>query len=1007
MNFMTVSRQIVTTWLMIGGVFSCSSNGITSRHLGEKKDKTSSGGAVANDDKEQGLESSQDPVAVTATNLTYEGAAPRCTSKLDLATTNEYLVNCAVVQMTKGGEILAKTLAPGLSVEWLKPIVPETSLVTVQSCTTSSKGLTQVCRVTAASNLQSIGLDFSLKLTLAKADSAPAQKILHDIVSVPYAVFPIGNIPEVPQLNSATSLAQDGGLVAEVVKMTDKLLAALKSWIQGPVSKPVAEFTMAQDAQLLACGGKLYTTSRSKVFLVDAGKFTHIAGSTNVRNGDDFSNPLRTYWSQLDSISCVLGHIFITTRMPSRIFDFDPNAWKITLFANENATASWDGKSPKSSMRLEYPASLVADANGNVYFIDGTFIRKVDASGFGSTVFDGTTEAPELYGTGTSFPALNNPSSLALDLDASGHVLGFFVLADEPVSGMSKVVVRKGLLSSELKIIAGNSADPTPDARDNQPATSISLRSAGSIVSALDAQGKSVVYISESDLDGLTGSMRGEILSVSSNGMAQVVFHPDNYNFVPKIGVPANASAAIGQGRGQMTLLGSDIYIRVSLASASDQSANILKLSSGKSSVFAGSFPLTSEPYMVAGANIANIPWIAPEDLKLGLTVNAFGSDGTLYIADNMRHRLYKQNPGERSLKLVVGSASGALAPVKFDGEVISMAVHKDPVTGKERVVYVEQGESSQIKALLIGTLTPTVIAKSPGCDVVASKRECTPTVLTTDSQGRVVFFDQNTRLIRRIKAAGVFETLAGTQTASAGTRSRVSGQTQTAGQLGLSTHVTSLAYDAAGFLLVADLGGMECAWSGCAVVNGDDVQMPFISLIAKIQPVTGDLTKALVTTIVAGAPSVGTKISANSMGLNQSLGADKFIATAPSHVAALPDGLFIFEDSGIIMLGRTVSPTSFSVTRFYGGENQDCGFNVISGATESGAPVSLGAALGRMCSGAVLNLKTYDSCKGNPSGYIYIAASQMLARTISGADGGGSVLRMEIQCKAAGVLTK
>jgi hypothetical protein len=390
----------------------------------------------------------------------------------------------------------------------------------------------------------------------------------------------------------------------------------------------------------------------------------------------------------------------------------------------------------------------------------------------------------------------------------------------------------------------------------------------------------------------------------------------------------------------------------------------------------------------------------------MGATVSSFSNDGTLFIADNQRKRFYRQLPGQQTLRLVATVQSGVLEPAKFSGVILALVARKES-SGSEKLIYIEQGEPNEIKSLTLGDAAAISMAKSPGCDLPAASGpggSCEPKALAIDTNGLVYFFDGGSRTVRRISAPNTFETVAGTGASALGLIGRSAGDSQNAGQMGFSSTVSALIFDRLGNLYVTDPGSLDdCPWGGCedgAAEGSAGSPGKFLSFISKINLAsnsTNDLTRTDVTTILGAGGVASGRINSASLSLNQAINVGNFTPTAINGVSLLPEDTLLFEDAGILMLAKATG-NSFSVSRFFGGENNECGFSTVSGA---GSSATLGAALGRICLGNVLGLSSFNPCKDNPQDTASIAVSQILSRQSTGYDGGGSVLRLDFQCNS------
>lgn len=1020
----------VTALVALLAFVSCTSKLNSDSRVQGKKDRNIS------DEDTDGLETAQDPVLVTATNLTYDGAGARCSSQLSPGSTELYVISCSAVQITKGSEALAKTVEPGLSIDWQEPIIPNANGVSVESCATSATKLSQACSVRAPSGVNTVGIEFGLKLQKSEG-SGTKLNVKKDIVSVPWSVLPIGQVVEVPQINSMKPSDQEQGIISSIIQTVSEFFASFKNLALSPVSKPAIDFPLAGDTQITSCNNKIYLTTRSKIFELDGNKITHIAGSTKFREEEDLSVPTRTYWGELVSIGCANNQLVFSTDSPSAIYRLDPVKWTIEkmLSKNEDSEALWTAVTKGPQTRLEAPKSITSDRLGNIFYLDMDRIRKIDTLGNVSTVFDGTTERTGVYGE-ASYPALPMATSLALDLNEQGAVRGYFVLVYEPSpesGGALRLVTYLDEATQAIRVVAGRPDDI--GIKNNAPATSFLLKSnTDSITSYQAADGKPMLLISSSTQrieEMVEGEsilqikvLPGEVLQVDATGLAKVL-----YEAKPNSPVGGGTyDVSIQPAVNQVMFFDNKIHAKLSLTSPLETTQVIVTIpASGTLQLVAGRMPAMTEPYLGSGSTVSSLPTIQSSKLELGHTINTFSNDGTLFIADNQQKRFYRQSPGEQTLKLLATVQSGVLEPTTFSGNILALAARKEP-SGSERLVYIEspvgiviEGLEAPhvVKSLTVSGAAPTLIARSKipecgleghppcqpnNCDLADSGLPCNPTSVAISPDGLVYFFDSGSRTVRRINAPGHFETVAGAGASSLGVIGRAAGDSQKAGNIGFSSKVSGLGFDRLGNLFVTDSGYPDdCPWGGCvpdALPGSPGSAGNFLPFIAKINLAansTNDLTQTDVMTILGEGGVASGRINTPALTLNQSIQVIGFTPTAISGLSLLPDGALLFEDAGILMLAKPTE-NSFSVSRFFGGENEDCGFSTVSG---SGTSATLGNALGRICLGKIFGISSFDPCKNNPQGTASIAVSQIISRLASGYDGGGSVLKLDIQCKS------
>lgn len=118
------------------------------------------------------------------------------------------------------------------------------------------------------------------------------------------------------------------------------------------------------------------------------------------------------------------GDMFIADYQNCRIRKVDKETRIITTIAGTGACKSGGDGRPAIQATVNYPSAMAADSKGNLFFVDGACVRKIDAAG-GISTYAGTGEAGFSGDGGPADKAKLGPSGLAVDSDGNLYIAEF------------------------------------------------------------------------------------------------------------------------------------------------------------------------------------------------------------------------------------------------------------------------------------------------------------------------------------------------------------------------------------------------------------------------------------------------------------------------------------------------------------------------------------------------------------------------------------------------------
>ncbi|WP_184338484.1 NHL domain-containing protein, partial [Prosthecobacter vanneervenii] len=424
-----------------------------------------------------------------------------------------------------------------------------------------------------------------------------------------------------------------------------------------------------------------------------------------------------------------------------------------TLAGSLGGVGSQDRTGAQAS--FYYPFGTAVDSSGSMYVAD-TFnhtIRKVTSAGVVSTLAGSAGESGSADGTG-SVARFNNPTGVAVD--SAGNVY---------VADKYNHTIRKVTSAGVVSTLAGSagvkgSTDDTGSAARFFSPSGVAVDSAGNVYVA-DLGNHTIRKVTAAGVVSTLAGSAGVIGSVDDTGSAA------SFNIPSGVAVDSAGNVYVADS-------GNSVIRKVTEA--------------GVVSTLAGSTEATGSMDGTGSAARFNNP--------SGVAVD---SAGNVYVADGGNSTIRKVT----SAGVVSTLAGSAEARGSADGTG-SAARFNNPggvAVDSAGNVYVADYINSAIRKVTTAGVVSTLAGSaevSGSVDGTASSASFnTPTGVVVDNAGNVYVADQFNHTIRKVTAAGVVSTLAG----SAG----VSGSADGTGSAAEFYYPSSVAVDSAGNVYVAD----------------------------------------------------------------------------------------------------------------------------------------------------------------------------------------------------------
>ena len=438
---------------------------------------------------------------------------------------------------------------------------------------------------------------------------------------------------------------------------------------------------------------------------------------------------------------------------------------KVTAAGIVTTTAGLAGASGSSdgttlAARFNLPAGIAVDSAGTIYLAD-TFnhtIRKLTAAGVVSTLAGATRQTGSTDGVGTA-ARFQFPGSVAVDAAGNVYVADTFNHTIRKITAAGVVSTLAGLAGQGFSVDGTGSA-----ARFNFP-YGIALGSGG------------VLLVADTFNNTIRRVTAAGVVSTLAGNSALPAGSSDGTGAAARFNAP-QAVAVDPAG---------NTYV------ADTENQTIRKITaSGVVTTFAGTASIAGGADGTASAAQFSRP--------SGLSVDA---NGVIYVADYSNHTIRKIT----ATRVVTTIAGAAPLSGSVDG---TGAAARFNTTGGVAIdvggnVYVADQENHTIRKItavgLVTTMAGGAGQRGSADGVGTAARFDTPIAVAVDAAGSVYVADNANSTIRKVSAAGVVTTLAG----SAGS---VNGSVDGTGAQASFSSPTGIALDLAGNLFVADRSG-------------------------------------------------------------------------------------------------------------------------------------------------------------------------------------------------------
>ena len=556
--------------------------------------------------------------------------------------------------------------------------------------------------------------------------------------------------------------------------------------------------------------GNLYiadqNNQRIRKVLASNGTINTLAGTgTAAFSGDNGNASLATLFNPSSVTIDSAGNIYLADRNNQRIRKINTSGFISTVAGTGTSGFSGDGASATSA-QLNTPTGVTLDSSGNLYITDSGNhrIRKVNTSGIISTIAGSGSGGFSGDGSDAAIAALNTPNDVTVD--SAGNIY----IADTSNQRIRKLT----------PLLSDTDGDFIAQSIDNCPAV------ANTNQDDTDGDGQGDACDTDDDNDGLSDTEEAAAGSnpkkadTDSDGindnvdLCKILFDPnqsdsDNDGIGDSCDTDGveytistiSGNGSIGFGGDNSGAIQATLNTPYDVAIDSNGNIYIADYNNYRIRKVAPDGIITT----VAGTGSSG--FIGNDGNATQATLNqphgvAADTAGNIYIADSMNHRIRKVAPNG-IISTIAGTGS-----VSFSGDAGSAtSAALNTPTGvavdSSNNIYIADSGNHRIRKIttngIISTIAGTGVASFSGDSASATTATLnTPTSIAVDSNNNIYIADSNNHRIRKITTDGNISTVAGTGVASFSG----DGSIATAATLNVPTGVT---LDSIGNLFISD----------------------------------------------------------------------------------------------------------------------------------------------------------------------------------------------------------
>lgn len=608
----------------------------------------------------------------------------------------------------------------------------------------------------------------------------------------------------------AAALGSGSGHAADLAPLTFTTLAGLAGALVKSADGvgSAAEFNAPRGVAVDVAGNVYVADSSNHTVrkITPSGVVTTLAGLPGSQGRQDGTGAAARFIDPYALAVDPAGTVYVADTSNNMIRKITP-AGVVSTLAGNGEQGSSDGVG--AAARFREPRGIAVDGAGNVYVGDygNETVRKITAAGVVSTLAGsaGVVGSSNGVGATASFKGL-----FGVAVDAAGNVF---------VADTANRVIRKITAAGVVSTFAG-----TVNSSGTADGAGSLARLAEPRGIAIDAAG--TLYVADYGAHTLRKITPSGVVSTLA-GAAPLSGSTDATGNAARFYYPSGV-AADGAGNVYVADTSNNTVRKVSDASVVSTLAGLAGRSSSVDGT--GSVARFEDPYAVAADGSGNLYLADPGDHTIrkvtpaGVVTTLAGSAGqyggtdgvgaaarfkgplgiaadaagTLYVADTGNHVIRKISAGAvvTTLAGTVGAAGnndGAGAAARFS-EPNGVAVDS---AGR---VYVADTSNGTIRVItptgVVSTLAGTPGAPGLVDGVGSAARFQVPFDVAVDAAGNVYVSDHGNHVVRKITAAGVVTTLAG---------SGLAGNTDGIGAAASFRYPSGLAVDSAGNVLLAD----------------------------------------------------------------------------------------------------------------------------------------------------------------------------------------------------------